>query len=469
MKILKRMLGTVLSLCVFLGALAGTVACKNTSPNPINYTITVTCQDEEVLTEVQVQLLLNGAAAAEAKSLNSEHKAVFSLKPETYTVVLGGTDGYTYPETTVTANNPSATIQLTAEATYSVTYSLGSCAGTDYAGNSALPTQTDKKEGAKFNLAAAPVWTDRTFDGWSDGERIYEAGEEYTMPARAVTLTAHWYNYPDGVIKTNVVIPEWDENGTDGDRYTIERGQYIELTASFSGRELADWTGIVGKAYANSINTEGTFYQYRPDFAIRRVKTSWSEDNSGFTVTNTNWDESKYTSLASEGEVKVRYELSEQGVLTYTIEFNSAEYSYKRVFTVKNDKMDKAIVFIGAARCTVSDATIVRPMPEGVKLSFDWGYDNLVDFEVVKENSTYTFGEEAFRDGYLFLGWQVNGEGKYYKSGDTYSVGKNRVRFFAAWEEVPATEGLEFTKLANGTYSVTMGTANAETVIIPST
>lgn len=59
MKIGKRILGAVLSLCVFLGSIAGTVACNKdnkgggTSPDArIDYTITVACEDEEVLAEV---------------------------------------------------------------------------------------------------------------------------------------------------------------------------------------------------------------------------------------------------------------------------------------------------------------------------------------------------------------------------------------------------------------------------------
>lgn len=293
MKVAKRFLGAILSFCVFLGSLVGTVACKETEDR-IDYTITVTCEDEEVLAKVQVQLLLNGTAAAEAKGLNAEHKAVFNLEPKTYTVALSGADGYTYPETTVTEAAPNATVQLTAEIreTYSVTYSLGSCIGTDYAGSSTLPTETDKEEGTKFNLASAPVWNGYTFDGWSDGTRVYDAGEEYTMPAHAVTLTARWYDCPERLVKEKgVEVPEWNQDATTGG-YRIDKGQYIQLRASFSGKSLdagSDWVGIVSKIYKNcDSSVVGTFYQYRPDFAVDRTSWSWTESNAGFTVTDTN-------------------------------------------------------------------------------------------------------------------------------------------------------------------------------------
>ena len=76
--------------------------------------------------------------------------------------------------------------------TYAVTYSLGSCEGTAYAGTSTLPTESAKAEGATFALAAAPVWEGYAFEGWSDGTNSYDASAQYTMPGAAVTFTAVW-------------------------------------------------------------------------------------------------------------------------------------------------------------------------------------------------------------------------------------------------------------------------------------
>ena len=474
MKAGKRILAAVLSLCMCIGTIASTVGCgkKNPTPTRIDYTITVVCQYEEVLAGVKVQLFLNEAAAGEAKSLNSEHKAVFHLEAETYDVVLSGTDGYTYPETTVSADDPKVTVQLTvAPTTYSITYAFGACNGTAYAGGSTLPTQANREEGATFSLAQAAVWKGYTFDGWSDGTHIYEAGEEYTMPGHAVTFTAQWLNFPEGQIKSNVEVPAWNENATTGG-YVIHKGETVQLSASFSGKNAAsgsDWAGIVAKIYKDGdYSTVGTFYQFRPDFAVdRRNWDNWQEDNRDFNVTDTNWNESKYETLVSSADVVITVSLSEGGVLTYTIELTSADYSYKRVFSPKNTTMNSALVIFGADGVTASNATLFTPMPEGVKLSFDWGYDNRVDMKVAEANSTYTFAENAARDGYIFLGWQVNGEGDYYKSGDTYPVGEKRVRFIAAWEVDPSTPGLDFVVLADGSYAVKKGTANAETVVIP--
>ncbi len=70
---------------------------------------------------------------------------------------------------------------------YHVTYSLNGGSGT-------LPTESDKAEGEKFNLAASTglIKENHTFNGWSDGTTTYAAGAEYTMPAENVTLTAQW-------------------------------------------------------------------------------------------------------------------------------------------------------------------------------------------------------------------------------------------------------------------------------------
>ncbi len=73
--------------------------------------------------------------------------------------------------------------------TYALTYAAG-----DH-GTGTAPAAVQKEAGAKFNLAAATTFTAETgfeFDGWSDGTNTYAAGAEFTMPEKAVTLTAQW-------------------------------------------------------------------------------------------------------------------------------------------------------------------------------------------------------------------------------------------------------------------------------------
>lgn len=77
--------------------------------------------------------------------------------------------------------------------TYALTYAAG-----DH-GTGTAPAAVQKEAGAKFNLAAATLFTAETgyeFDGWSDGANSYAAGAEFTMPAKAVTMTAIWKKVP---------------------------------------------------------------------------------------------------------------------------------------------------------------------------------------------------------------------------------------------------------------------------------
>ena len=85
---------------------------------------------------------------------------------------------------TVTSN---LTLYAQWSASHSVTYSLGSGAGT-------LPTQEDVAEGATFDVAAVPgdlvPPTNKEFKCWNDGTNDYNPGATYTMGTSDVTLTA---------------------------------------------------------------------------------------------------------------------------------------------------------------------------------------------------------------------------------------------------------------------------------------
>lgn len=78
--------------------------------------------------------------------------------------------------------------EQTPDVTYSVTYVIGEEA------QGTAPTETNKAVGEKFIIKSADGITNGnlTFMGWSDGNIIYQAGDEYTMPTKAVTFTAQW-------------------------------------------------------------------------------------------------------------------------------------------------------------------------------------------------------------------------------------------------------------------------------------
>lgn len=77
------------------------------------------------------------------------------------------------------------------ETKYSVSFANGGATGgSDPA---AIP---DQKKNDKFTLPGCSYsWEHHNFKGWSDGQKTYQPGDIYTMPADNVTFTAQWEQY----------------------------------------------------------------------------------------------------------------------------------------------------------------------------------------------------------------------------------------------------------------------------------
>ncbi len=91
-----------------------TLTKKNDPPADglVSYTVTVTCEDETVLSGVKVKLML-GSDPVEEKEL-TDGKASFKLQPGDYTVTLTGVPAdYTYETKKLTEPNSAVTIALT--------------------------------------------------------------------------------------------------------------------------------------------------------------------------------------------------------------------------------------------------------------------------------------------------------------------------------------------------------------------
>ena len=443
MKLFRRIFLAALGLCLSLGIAVAAAACGKTNgsedPKPINYTVTVSCADSEVLESVQVQLYSGSTAATEKTGLDEEHKAVFSLKPATYSVKITGAEGYTYPETEVTKEKPTADITLTAilPDTYPVAYDFGNCDGIAYAGDSTIPDGFEKAAGETFPLEEAPVWEGYTFLGWHDGNNLLplDADYKYEMPDHGVTFTAQWEEtLPAGYVKDkNITVPTWAENATTGS-YKIEKGQFVKITAAITKETGDSAYGIPGKIFPNSNVDNNNFYQFRCDFAIKRVNWSWNENNDGFTVDNGGWNRETYRT-STAGEVEIIVALSEDGVLTYTFKYTStsSDYAHERVFT-DNTKMDSALVIFGLDHATAKNAHVVYP--KTVQITLDYGYDSKTETSSSMAGGTYTFKSNPNRTGYVFVGWRLNGTGNtYYVWKDTYPLGNEDVTFVAFWVE----------------------------------
>ncbi len=248
------------------------------------------------------------------------------------------------------------------------------------------------------------------------------------MPAKAVTLTAQWEPVPH-VKDTNIDVPAWEEGATEGG-YRILKGQHVTITASVNKETSDSAYGINAKIFPNSVADNNSFYQCRCDFIVKRTNWSWNETNDGFTVSDGGWNRDTYRETRS-GETTITVALSTDGVLTYTFAFTSDEYSHNRVFT-DTAKMNSALVIFGADHCVAENACIEYPMQDAIKLSIEYDEDTTV-VRHFRTGDSYTFGSAPFRSGYEFLGWQADGAGDYYASGDTYTVGDSDVNFTAAW------------------------------------
>ncbi len=129
-----------------------------------------------------------------AEGAKFELPAVGNLVNEGY-VFVGWSDGETVYAAGSEYTMPAANVEFKAvwkadgPTEYTVTYAKG---GDEVTGD--LPEAVRKAAGAKFELPAVGNLANEgyAFVGWSDGENVYAAGAEYTMPAKAVTFTALW-------------------------------------------------------------------------------------------------------------------------------------------------------------------------------------------------------------------------------------------------------------------------------------
>lgn len=183
----------------------------------------------------------------------------------------GWSDGTTIYQAGAEFTMPAQAVTLTAQwrekqapATYPVTYELG-----DHAAEGAVaPEQAYYGASEKFTLAAAiePAegWE---FAGWSDGTTIYQAGDEYTMHAQAVTFTAQWKVVEDP-IPSNVFT-----GILDGDSVTITLGE--------EGKAILDYGN--NDQRTRNYELEGTLLTLHMDFFGNIISYYLEIDSSNHT------------------------------------------------------------------------------------------------------------------------------------------------------------------------------------------
>ena len=92
-------------------------------------------------------------------------------------------------------NRPQGNISITTPGTPETKYTV-SFANGGATGGSAPTAIPDQKKNDKFTLPGCSYsWEHHNFKGWSDGQKTYQPGDIYTMPAGNVTFTAQWEQY----------------------------------------------------------------------------------------------------------------------------------------------------------------------------------------------------------------------------------------------------------------------------------
>ena len=246
-KLFKKVFLLGLLLCLALGICGIAVACADESPSEIpsnddethtvTYTVTVTCDDAVILSIVKVQLKSeDGTSATEAKRL-TKGSVSFELEGGAYTVEITDAAGYEYAATTLTAENPTATVALVPEGTLS---DGGSVETVTYTVTVTLPDDTPVTDLMVQLSATAPS---------GEGNGTHSA---MTNSAGIAT-----FSLPAGTYEVHI-----DENQTTYPAlYTFNNAKYtvsataLDITVVFDPAPLMKFT--VGLVYANKSPVEG--------------------------------------------------------------------------------------------------------------------------------------------------------------------------------------------------------------------
>ena len=112
-------------------------------------------------------------------------------------------------------------------------------------GSGESPALEQYAKGAKIilknNMFTTP--NGKIFDGWSDGEKKYEANKKFVMPAQAVTLTAQW-TVPEAKYALRYIAGEGSgeeptvENYVKGAQVTLKTNMFVTPT----GKKFDGWS-----------------------------------------------------------------------------------------------------------------------------------------------------------------------------------------------------------------------------------
>ena len=287
------------------------------------------------------------------------------------------------------------------ETKYTVTYVGGEGA------EGSIPAGGEYAEGETFKLATNTFTkTNYDFNGWNDGTKTYDAGADYTMPAKDVTFTAQWKaksptpgptpGGDDDDEPTDVTdkILEW---GTTGDPLAVEvkDGETVRLEIGLTDSAPTEfWHGVLADIHVNN-----DFYRPRPDMFIY----TWGdgEGNEGskntfdhpdhalfkdlVTIERSAWNGDAYKLAYKDGETAV-------SVVIVSVKDNVLYYS---VATFAEDDADFETV-ISASSYTIKSKEDVDSFTVNIWYD-DWTHDSLnLEYALMYETTELTFADVTF-------------------------------------------------------------------------
>ena len=307
--------------------------------------------------------------------------------------------------------------------TYALTYAKG-----DH-GTGTAPAAVQKEAGAKFNLAAATLFTAETgyeFDGWSDGANSYAADAEFTMPAKAVTMTAQWKAVQHTVtfdpnnegapwtVKVNhgetVAKPSEDPTISSGKtfRYWANGSEYnfstpvtedIELTATYAWKV----TFLAGEGATGTVESQWVT-MWRPNAITLPQATGLSNGSKIFV----GWNDG--TATYDAGDL---YGTSGLQNVTFTAQWNDSQPIDPNKFTLTFTTGSGEGTPPAARQLAAGETTT---LPDGTGMTIDSNdYPN-----------------------YVFLGWSIKWNSEILKAGSTYTMPAANTTLQARWGEQPS-------------------------------
>ena len=164
---------------------------------------TVSVPNESTISKITLVFGSGDGSNAITASPGSYTSGTWTGSAQSVKFTIGGTTGHrriktvsvTFATTTQGGTSYSDYVTTCVQVTkYNVTYNEGDGA------TGTAPTESPKAEGTEFTLASADGLTKDgySFAGWlcNHDSKTYNAGEEYTMPAKDVTFTAQWNVLP---------------------------------------------------------------------------------------------------------------------------------------------------------------------------------------------------------------------------------------------------------------------------------